>query len=804
MKKIFLFIFFFLVIELFSIQSNGRIAGRVVDKDSQQPISSVNVYLDDKIIATTDNKGKYYAYNIEIGTHTIKFERIGYQPKVRVNIIVQANQTTVINAQLVKNVIVLGKTVISGKNYFPKNTTSPVSTKSLDIDEIKTQPSGVYDVQRSIQALPAIMSGSDTENEIIVRGGNYGENEFVMDNIEMANANHFAWPGTGGGPVSIISSEFVDNVDFYAGVFPGRYGDKVSSVLDITTRDGANYFKTKLDIGMAGYGATFEGPIKKDKSAYLLSYHKSFLSLIKKSFGLTAEPHYQSIFGKETIYFEDNSKLTINQVWAYDWINIEHEDKANVPQASGYTKYDINAKSGQYTFGGTFKKIFKNSYFLMTMYNNSNWWDQKVYEINGNNDLLNFSYKFNEYLNGLKFSYFLPNLSIGNLELGLAFKMDYSQKKTYAKPDTFFIYDPFQDEPVIIDTLKDENGNIVVNKIDDDDRVTKNLLALKNAGYIQLERKIGLTTLTANLRYDYMDYNNSFVVSPRITAQTPLGDKTDINFGIGRNYQNPNYETFTSDERNKNLKPKFADQVVFGIDYLFAEDMKLTVESYYKKYKDVPISYALTTPDTLDRSAFQVNAGKGFAKGIEFFLQKKVKNNFWGTISYSFSKAQAYDPRDPTDKTLYDWDFDYENVFTGIIGKKIEFMKFDWYDRYKKYLKIFSWAVPFLSDETEISIKYRYMGGKPYTEKIYNPYLRKWFTPTNKPLNNSRFEPYQRFDILILRRWFENRFNITTYLEVENLFNTKNIWNYNYLDNGDKETVYQMGRMIVGGFLIEF
>ena len=96
------------------------------------------------------------------------------------------------------------------------------------------------------------------------------------------------------------------------------------------------------------------------------------------------------------------------------------------------------------------------------------------------------------------------------------------------------------------------------------------------------------------------------------------------------------------------------------------------------------------------------------------------------------------------------------------------------------------------------------MGGKPYTEKIYNPYLRKWSTPTNKPLNNSRFEPYQRFDILILRRWFENRFNITTYLEVENLFNTKNIWNYNYLDNGDKETVYQMGRMIVGGFLIEF
>jgi len=115
-----------------------------------------------------------------------------------------------------------------------------------------------------------------------------------------------------------------------------------------------------------------------------------------------------------------------------------------------------------------------------------------------------------------------------------------------------------------------------------------------------------------------------------------------------------------------------------------------------------------------------------------------------------------------------------------------------------------SWAIPFLSDETEITFKYRYMGGKPYTEKEYSPYLRRWFTPTNKPLNSARFEPYQKFDVLILRRWFENKFSITSYVEVENILNTKNVWDYNYLEDGSKETVYQMGRMIVGGFIIEF
>ncbi len=794
---------FFVALQLFAIRGYGKLAGMVSDKDSQKPIPSVNILVDDKPVAESDSKGRYSVLNIPIGTHNVKFERVGYETKVRTNVIIQKGQTTVINVHMKREAIVLKGTVITAKNYFDKNSDTPVSTKSLDIDEIKTQPAGVYDIQRSIQALPAIVSGTDSQNEIIVRGGNYGENEFVMDNIELANPNHFAWPGTGGGPVSIISSEFVDNVEFYAGVFPGRFGDKVSSVLNLTTRDGANYFKTKLDVGMAGYGVTFEGPFKKDKSAFLLSYHKSFLSLIKKSFGLTAEPKYQSIFGKESFYYDDNSKLTLNQIWAYDLINIKH-GQAKVAQAAGYTKYDIDAKSGQYTFGGTYKKILSNSYYTLTLYNNSNWWDQKVFQSSQNDYSLYYSYKFKEYLNALKFSYFIPDTNFGNLEFGSSVKWDYADKNTYAQPDTFFIYDPNQDEAVIVDTLRDENGNIIVNKISENDRVKRRVSAIKNAAYAQFEKNFTFATLTANLRYDYLNYNKSFRVSPRFTMQIPLGNKTNINFGIGRNYQSPSYEIFTANEQNKNLVPKYADQAVVGADYLFAEDIKLTCETYYKRYKDVPISYAYITPDSLDRSSYMVPKGKGFAKGIEFFLQKKVKNNFWGTISYSYSVAQAYDPRDETGKTLYNWDFDYRNVFTLILGKKIEFMQFDWYENYREYLNFLSMILPFLSDETEFSLKYRYMGGKPYTEKRYNPYLRRWFVDYDMPINNKRFKAYQRFDFLVLRRWFGKKVNISTYFEVENLFNTKNIWDYNYLDNGEKEIIYQMGRMIVGGFLLEF
>ena len=83
--------------------------------------------------------------------------------------------------------------------------------------------------------------------------GGVGENLFIVDNLEIPSPNHFGEVGTGGGPVNILNTEFVEKVDFFAGGFPARYGDKQSSVMDISLREGNyNNFNLNMEMSMAG------------------------------------------------------------------------------------------------------------------------------------------------------------------------------------------------------------------------------------------------------------------------------------------------------------------------------------------------------------------------------------------------------------------------------------------------------------------------------------------------------------------------------------------------------------------------
>ncbi|MCK4358665.1 MAG: TonB-dependent receptor [Candidatus Cloacimonetes bacterium] len=792
---------FTIVTNLLSAEKIGGLSGWITDKETKKPITGVAVMVEDSIRYISDEKGRYIIHNIPIGSYQITFNRLGYKTQTKTNIFVKPNRNTILNVSLHLEAIKMSGITVKNKQFFIEIPDAPVSSKNLDVEEIRLQPSGTYDIQRAIQALPAVVSGSDTENEIIVRGGNYGENLFVIDNIELSNPNHFAWQGSGGGPICILSPEFIKEIDFYAGAFPSKYGDKASSVLDITTRNGnENRFEAKLDIGMAGYGGNIEGPFPAKSGSYIFSYHRSFLSLVSESFGLTAVPNYHSIFAKQVINISSTQKLTLNQIWANDWIDIKHEEST---YTQGAGDEDIYAKSGQYAIGATLRSIFKNSYSLLTLYRNYNWWHIDIYEANkkvaDHRVFYNHSYEAH---NTLKFDLNFPKTRIGKLSFGLNLKNVETKDERFMKPDTVFVYEYPVVDSIIVDTIIVDTLNIY--SYGPDNKIDADINAFKIGSFIQWKNNFGLLNINVGFRYDYFTYSEQEGIAPRLGLKYTLSENSSLNFGLGRHYQNPEYYQLTFDERNKVLKPKFTDQIILGFEQLLSEDIKASVETYYKKYKDVPINYAMTTAEPNDRDTYFVNVGKGYAKGIEFFLQKKVKDDFWGTLSYSYSVAKAKDPRDSTGKKEFDWDFDYRQVFTGVLGYKIEFMKYNWYEQASKWLRYFAWTCLVPSDETEISIKFRYLGGKPYTEQTYIDSLRRWRILPDKDINDKRFPPYKRFDLHIHHRWFFDKLNIVSYLEIDNLFNTKNIWDYAYREDGTKEKVYQWGRMIVGGVMIEF
>ncbi len=230
--------------------------------------------------------------------------------------------------------------VVVTAGYFHEAKDAVVSNRSMDFEEIRSDPGSAEDVQRAVQALPSVVSGSDSQNDIIVRGGMPGENLFIMDNIEIPNPNHFGYQGVGGGPVNMVNTYFIRKVDFYAGAFPAKYGDKASSVMDISLRDGnRERYAGHFYLGMSGAGAMAEGPLPGKKGSWILSARKSFLDLIISSTGLSAVPKYYSLQGKISYDINSKNKLLIKGIYGNDKIKIEDEG------TGGYSRGAENVRS---------------------------------------------------------------------------------------------------------------------------------------------------------------------------------------------------------------------------------------------------------------------------------------------------------------------------------------------------------------------------------------------------------------------------------------------------------------------------
>ena len=108
------------------------------------------------------------------------------------------------------------------------------------------------------------------------------------------------------------------------------------------------------------------------------------------------------------------------------------------------------------------------------------------------------------------------------------------------------------------------------------------------------------------------------------------------------------------------------------------------------------------------------------------------------------------------------------------------------------------------ADETEVSVRYRALGGRPYTPETYHHEWRRWTIDPGQPINSARMKMYQRLDFHIQRRWFYSRLSVLTYFEVENVINARNLWGYQYNSDGTASNIYQFGRMIIGGVVVEF
>ena len=794
--------------------NTGSITGQAIDADTHQPLIGANVIIVGmEMGAACDLEGRFSISNVPVGSYTVTISMIGYSAISRGNVNIYSQRQTPMNFYL--NPIALeGETVTVRAGFFEKAKDGIVSTQTIDIEEIRSDPIGAYDIQMMLHALPSVTSATDQNNEIIVRGGGPGENLFIMDHLEIPNPNHFGEVGTAGGAVNILNTEFVDRIDFFAGGFPARYGDKQSSVMDITLRDGDyDHFNMDVELTMAGVGLLAEGPFSNGKGSYISSFRQAFLKYIIKSTGLTAIPEYWNSQTKAVYNIDSRNKFIFNIVGGWDYIKVEDENRPDLRGAE-----NVEHTGYQYTAGLTYKSLFsKQGYSLISVGQTTSSWDADVYQYkNGMKD--NYFTRDNRetdnFIKGDVVYKFYPNFEIST---GANIKYGQYNLNEFSDPDTVWEYTNYPDglnqtSPLVdyydmIATFPEYRGILdsTYNIINDSNPVLDSGGLWKNAVYIQMRIAMDRLSITGGLRYDYVPYNNASIVAPRVGLSFSITPITKLNLAYGQYFQTPNYWMLMNPNNDHPLKHTYTHQHVVGIEHYFADDIKGTMEVYHKSYHNKPVYFASTTEDSLDERKGFTDTGEGRSQGVELFLQKKFADKWYGTFSYSLSKSEGKDPRVGQDK-YYPWDFDYKNVMTVIGGYKFTFRESQWYQQFRKsfFFPYISWLPFMVSDQLEVSFRYSYSGGRPYTPKHYNITYRRWFADPTEDLNTARYDHYSRLDIMVLRRFNFKKINITTFLDIQNIFDRDNVWEIMYLEDGSTEMSHQYKQLPVFGITIEF
>jgi outer membrane receptor for ferrienterochelin and colicin len=736
----------------------GKIEGKIIDKDTKQEIiGAIIEVMNTSHKTVTDVNGNFEISGMEERTYNLKITAPYYVIAYKTDVVVSSAQSAKILIEMKVSSYEFDAIEVSAARIFDKTSDMNVSTNALSPEEIRRAPGAVEDLNRMIQTLPGVTTATDSRNDLIVRGGSPIENYILVEGIEVPNINHFGTQGASGGPIGMINVDFLNDVSFSAGGFPAKYGDRLSSIMDIKYRDGdKNNLTGKFDLGIAGAGFIIEGPVQDGKSSYLFSARKSYLDLILPATGLTAVPNYTNFNLKVTYDLSKEHKLVLLGLGGIDKIKfggIDDEDDPFIDK----TDFD----GWQSVVGLSHKWLVGNNTFIQSSLSNN------LYQRSIESDSIG-----------------KPTFTNNSLDGEYIFKSDVSHR---------FSNSDLMELGVVTKYLRNDNEIFRSERVDE----FENLLgefnynntaeAFKFGSYIQYTKSLfNHVDLTLGLRYDYFDaINNNDVLSPRGSLSYSLLPNLKINTAYGIYHQAPPLLWIVGDERNKNLEFIKTNQFVSGLEYYPSEDIKMTLEFFNKDYSDYPAS--VTNPQVTYANAgaeygtlgleHLVPASEGYARGIEFFIQKKLTEDFYGMLNYSFTEIR-FKSLDGIERPSV---FDYKNVFTLILGYKF-------------------------SKKIEVSTKYRFMGGRPYT-----PFDIEKSTSLNNDIydynlyNALRFDDYYRLDIRIDYRFEFNGWNLITFLDLQNALNKENVEQivWNEKENRQDE-VLQWKFLPVGGIKVEF
>ena len=698
---------------------NVTITGYILNRDTKEPVAGATVLVQKLSTGTISNGYGFYTLTLPRGVHLLQFSFIGMKEKqINVNLYGSGDMDIEMNSMLIP----LKETIVSAqKNVIFQRY--EVGVEKVNITSFKLLPTsmGESDIIKSVLLIPGVQSVGEGSAGFNVRGGSSDQNLILLYGAPIYNSSHFF------GFFSAVNSDIIRDVTLYKGGIPGRYGGRISSVLDITSKDGnRREFAGNAGISPITAHIMVEGPIKKDTCTYILTgrttYSNWVFGLIDNTALKNSRASFYDLNGRITYDLNKNNRIDVSSYLSHDSFRFNSDTVYS---------YDNNIVALRW------KHFFSSRFFSLLSVNNSNYsyevaskstpeeafvlshkvnstafkadfnWYQGRNEINYGADLTRYSVLPGSYLPSGDSSLVIPKTIQREKALETALYVDdkfvltdymsinagvrFSSFFSFG-PRSFLQYDPdfTRSRSTVIDTLNFKARELFKT-------------------YAGPEFRLSLNFRTSTRSSFKINYNRTRQYLHLLSNTTSISP------------------TDTWKLSDYYLKPQIGDQYAVGFyQMLFSNSIETSVEVYYKQISnmlDFKGGTKLVMADNIEKDVVNV---KGKAYGVELSVKRDEGRVRW-SIAYTYARTFL--------KSL--------GKFSDEIINKGEWFPAN-FDKPNDLVATFNFL---FSRRFSFSTNYTWSTGRPITYPVASYYMGDILLVHYSERNKYRIPDYMRLDV---------------------------------------------------------
>lgn len=605
------------------------IAGYVTDASSGETLIGAYIMTPDGKKGTETNQYGYFVLTLPEGENQIIASYVSYTEKT---LSFNLKKDTTVRIKLepdnqLEELVVTAKEIKRDKRL----EETVISKEVISPELLNVLPAilGEPDLVKTVQTLPGVQSGMEGSSGLYVRGGSPDENLILLDDVPLYNVTHLF------GFFSVFNADAIKNVNLHKGGFPARFGGRLSSVLDIHTKDGNDKeLHGAFQIGLLSSKFSLEGPIVKERTTFFVSARRTYFDVLSKPF-LPQEEKFGYFFwdlnAKVNHKFNDRHRLYFSIYSGRDKLGFESEGH--------YDNWDFGLGWGNISSALRWNYLIHNKLFMNTTVAFSKY----KFFTESNDVMYNYTTNKKEYEMNMIYTSMIRDWSLKNTFTytpNNSHEIKFGEAVTLHsfKPGEQGVYEKYSEENLYGDAGTDTTihsseatpteCNLFV---EDEFKITKriNLNIGLHASLFNVNEKT-YTSLEPRLSFAAHPTEKFTIKAAYTKMQQYLHLLSNSTIGLPTDLWVP---------VTQNVKPLESHQTAVGFVFGLPKDLLFSIEGYYKtmdnviEYKEGASLFSSTNWEE------KVDMGKGRSKGIEFMLKKETgKTTGW--IAYTLSKAE--------------------------------------------------------------------------------------------------------------------------------------------------------------------